>query len=246
MRYLFLLPFLIVSTAWGDDFRTFTNEEGNTVEARMVGVERDLAVIQREDRRIFRVPIDSLSDEDQDFVRRWPVLRALEDERNVEIRMRRLRLNRVVEDENPTFVDAVSFRGIREEIAYQIVINNRSLQDITDLTIEYRIFKDLAQHNAKERRGPALRPERVTKSGTLTLRKAEARKETMLLTAPFFLVETVREEWGSYHGGLHHERTVQIRREDELHGIWIRVMDGDQVVRESYSSQNIPRRFSWE
>lgn len=52
------------------DGRTWTNQSGTRIEAELTGIESDNALLQK-DGKIFRVPITSLSPDDQEFIRIW-------------------------------------------------------------------------------------------------------------------------------------------------------------------------------
>ncbi len=52
-----------------EDFRTFTDRRGRTVQARLVDVAGDRVTIERRDGKQFTVPISSLSPADQEFLR---------------------------------------------------------------------------------------------------------------------------------------------------------------------------------
>ncbi len=50
--------------------RTWTNDSGNQIEAEMRGMEGDVVLLQK-DGQVFRVPLASLSEEDQAFAKAW-------------------------------------------------------------------------------------------------------------------------------------------------------------------------------
>ena len=53
--------------------RTFTSEEGVTIEAEIISVDpRDRATLRRDDGQLFRdVPIEFFSDSDRKYIRKW-------------------------------------------------------------------------------------------------------------------------------------------------------------------------------
>lgn len=229
----------LVTVSLSAEYRVFTNKDGDTIEARMVRIEDDLAVIERKDRRIFRYPIDRFSDEDQKYVRRWPALRGLGSKDRIEIRLRRSRLERNQERSSPQVDPDLDFRRTEEKFVYQIIFNNRTGDELEDVTVEYRIFKQRAAHM------PGDRGRRIVKRGETTAEKIRRRGETTITTEPFLIIDTDREAWGPYNPQTGYYSVVRVRRSDSLDGIWIRIMDGDKIVREEYSSQNIPQRFNW-
>ena len=71
-RFLFsllcVLPFL---TSEAQEYRTFTNSAGRKIEASVVGIKSGMVKIVMRDQRSFVVPVNSLSAEDQAYLRDW-------------------------------------------------------------------------------------------------------------------------------------------------------------------------------
>ncbi len=59
----------------GEDYRAFTNESGKVIEGMLVGENEagDVVDLLRKDGKLFRLPVASLSKEDQAYAKRWRV-----------------------------------------------------------------------------------------------------------------------------------------------------------------------------
>jgi hypothetical protein len=72
LPHLLALAVLIATPALRAEPRVFTNTEGRSVKAELVALEDDKTVVMRlANRKIARVPIDTLSANDQSHVRKW-------------------------------------------------------------------------------------------------------------------------------------------------------------------------------
>ena len=70
MRKLFcLFGLLVVSLHAKDPIRTWTSADGRTIEARFIDEKKDKVRIRRTDGRVFNIPLDNLSEEDQKYVK---------------------------------------------------------------------------------------------------------------------------------------------------------------------------------
>ena len=243
--------FLYLAVTASAEFRTFTNQDGNSIQARLVRIEGDLAVLQLEDQSIHRYPIQQLSEEDQKFVRREPILKALADERMVEIRTRRTRLNRSAERGRTLDHHRLRHERTEDTYALQILFNNRSSVTLEGFTIAYRIFtiEDMNHQRASgtavsHGHQPMLPSRRVTTDGVLVPKPIPPRSEMSLETKSFLLVSTDRQELDQ-RPGQPIGSVIRVRRGDTLQGIWVRIMDGDKIVREVVQPQSLRNPQLW-
>ena len=67
----FIIAFVLLGIAfgWAAQTRRWSNRSGDQIEAELVQVEGDRVILRTPEGRLYRVPIESLSDEDRDFVR---------------------------------------------------------------------------------------------------------------------------------------------------------------------------------
>jgi hypothetical protein len=74
LRTLALSSLLVAATAPAREIRTFTNAEGKQIEAELLEM-RDGKVRLMKDRKVFEIPVESLSSEDQEFLVKWDLER---------------------------------------------------------------------------------------------------------------------------------------------------------------------------
>ena len=55
----------------GAEARTFTNAAGKKIEAELIGVEKETAILKLDNGRTAKVPLDSLSEGDQTYAKTW-------------------------------------------------------------------------------------------------------------------------------------------------------------------------------
>jgi len=61
-----------ITNVWAEgDYREFRNRSGTVIKARIVSVSPGFVMIQREDRRQFKVAVADLSEEDQAYIKDW-------------------------------------------------------------------------------------------------------------------------------------------------------------------------------
>jgi len=62
------LLFLVATLTAKEPIRTWTSADGRTIEARFIDEKKDTVRIRRTDGRVFNIPLDNLSEEDQKYV----------------------------------------------------------------------------------------------------------------------------------------------------------------------------------
>ena len=53
------------------EIRVFTNQSGVTIKARVLAINKGKVTIEREDKEKFSIPLDSLSEEDVKYLKKW-------------------------------------------------------------------------------------------------------------------------------------------------------------------------------
>lgn len=134
--YLVLLALLFAGTISAEDndgFRTFTDTEGRTIQARILDYDAVKGRIQivREDGKKAWVSPNVFSDTDQAYIGEWVAADCVLAEKNLRVSVKECRRERFG-DGNDTE------RG--EVLYYEVKLENRSGQDIQNLEIEYRVF----------------------------------------------------------------------------------------------------------
>lgn len=159
MKRLVLLAWFLVlgALAAREEPRVFTNKEGRTVQATPVAVDGTDAVLRLKNRKIAKVPLESLSDDDQAFMRRWweenknkldPMDFVLEIDRKHDALDRNLsRSGGGGGGNRNNNRSQVTKRDRSDEYIYKCELKNYLPRDLDDIQIEYTIYKKVSKHD---------------------------------------------------------------------------------------------------
>lgn len=179
--------------------RTFTDIEGRTLDAELVGVQGDNARLELQNGRVVSVPMARLSEADREFVQRW---REANPDLRLQLSSTRERKQRSG-DSNRT----------REQWNYKVTVTNRSQEPVpAGLKLYYGQFVDYNDRmaQARDRRGiarfhynvielPEIPPLESVTVETRTIRVESVNRVTQERT------RTVTERWTENLAGLNVE-----------------------------------------
>lgn len=151
---LVTMAVLISAPALRAEPRVFTNTEGRSVKAELVALEDDKTVVMRlTNRKIAKVPLDTLSANDQSYVRKWwedhkdkldPMDFVLKIARNTDVVDRTTKRSGGQGGGNRNNNNNVAPETKRTRVDdYQYVCELKSYvpRDIEDIEVEYTIYK---------------------------------------------------------------------------------------------------------
>ena len=70
MRIVLVILFTMVKSLLAEEpFRVWTNQDGRTIQARYIDETKGMIRIRRTDGRVFKIPLDNLSEEDRKYVK---------------------------------------------------------------------------------------------------------------------------------------------------------------------------------
>jgi hypothetical protein len=70
MRIVLVILFTMVKSLLAEEpFRVWTNQDGRTIQARYIDEKKGMIRIRRTDGRVFKIPLDNLSEEDRKYVK---------------------------------------------------------------------------------------------------------------------------------------------------------------------------------
>ena len=147
--------------------RTWTDTQGRTIQARMTEGTETTVTVRRDDGRIFTLELEKLSTDDRDYVRK-------ELEKRIPPPDLVLSLSRVQLDRQETGDKRDNLtRETEVSWGYSIGLENRGVQPVKDLRVEYVLFgrKDRAPGRADEKNAQLLR-----QSGRATIAEIGARQ----------------------------------------------------------------------
>jgi len=135
-----LVSLLCVGTSLAES-RTFTNKEGKTLAADVIAVEDKVVVLKLANASKVKVPLSSLSEADQEFIKSWR-----EENKNKVTEMDvRLEIDkntkRIKPDSDDSKGKGKKKKESKEEVQFSCVLKSFTHRDISDITAAYTIYK---------------------------------------------------------------------------------------------------------
>jgi hypothetical protein len=212
--------------------RTITDKQGRSIKVDVISVENGKVKIKREDGQLFDLPLASLSEEDQKALTAWaaanpPMLKPNE----LLLEFSRGKFGTEKEMQSGGAVAA-----FKDQWGYSLTLSNKSSRALSTLRAEYVLF-------VKQDQGPG-----NSDSGS-KFRRVKKRSE--IDTIPIhesinFRTETVASyryvlQPGFVWAGSGSNKPIK----DTLHGMWLRIYDGDQLVLEKITPEDLLKTEKW-
>lgn len=231
-----LMTCALVSRAQESDFHEFTDKKGQQILAMLLDVSPDnrLMKIRREDGQEFETEILVLSLDDQQYIKNWMKTRSVKTDYRLEIDITKKAGK--TERHNRT---SSSYTYEQRFSSFEITVRNLSRETVPDTTLEYilvwddqillyQIEGDWTYSNADEDDETT-----VKKSGSAPLAPIPFNREQIVSTEE---IEVNRMVYGG-----------DIYREDEQHGIMVRVLnENGDVLAEERSGTAALQGLRWE
>lgn len=226
-----LVAFLgLLAPLHGETF-TLTDKQDRSIKADVISVENDIAKIKRDDGRTFDLPLSTLIDSDQRKLRAWaranpPKLGP--DALSLEFSRGKFRTDK--ESQSGGAVTAY-----KDHWGYSITLVNRSKKDLTDIRADYILFVKQDGSGSYGRAGSGFR--RVKHSSKADAIPLHGRITFRTETVPSYrYVLAPGWVWGS--GG---NQPIK----DSLHGMWLRIYVGDELIMEKITPEDITKTEKW-
>ncbi|MEZ5299803.1 MAG: SHD1 domain-containing protein [Verrucomicrobiales bacterium] len=171
--------------------REFTDKNGRKIEAEIVAVREGKVQLKKSgDNRLFLVPVDTFSEDDQAFIKKWAV-------ENIEYRFD------VRAQEKKLEQDRKDSKSV-EKWVYELEITNRTSADLTGITVHYNAFIQVTD----ERKGSGAyeNEEMLVQGGALDIGKMEFNKAIRQTTKPVLLTQS--ESTGKEQTGVDCEENL--------------------------------------
>jgi hypothetical protein len=208
-------PALLGQAANDDDYRTFTDAEGRTIEARVIAYDGTRVTIERKDGQRFTVTSAIFDEKDQAYLEFWLELEQLR-------RPTAFNANFSTKFTNEHSPERTGLIVRERDGGYAIAIENRSRMELEDLKIHYWVFsRDTAPGvAASDRRG-----DRFVQGSVIDL-KMKVNETLSFETKTLKLTETRLQPgyvWRSGAPGI---------SRDTLRGLVFRMYYKDQLIQE--------------
>lgn len=240
-RAVFAALFLAVSWAQAE-MRTLTDTQGRTIEADVMAVEGDQVKIRRADGQTFNLPMERLAEADQKGLREWAKEEAGKPQTLPPglfvVQMSRVKFasETVLTDANlvdgRTIKDGIS--TTEEKWGFSFILNNRTSAPLTGLRAEYVLFatKDNVHEEGK-------------KEGLRRAKHNTAIDDVPGVGRGDFRTEAVSAFKMKYKGGIQSAATGDSKSRETLHGVWIKIYRGDELIYEAASPERLMREEKW-
>lgn len=144
-----MLTFLLGTLMSRAEPRTFTNVDGRKAEGELLAVEDGAAIVRLGNDRIAKIPLSSLTAEDQSFVKKWweenkdklgPMDVRLTTDRKTK-RIERTIIRPKPAAGNKPAPNQITKKHTIDDFHYVCTLKNQTRKTITGLTVEYTIYK---------------------------------------------------------------------------------------------------------
>lgn len=220
-------------------FHEFSNKDGVKIEAKIVSLTPDWKTmkIQRRDGKEFDMPVNVLSLDDQQVVKKW--IKA-----NPTGAMIDINLAVDIEKKSKTLKNGRTslYKYKTSEVAYEVNINNRSREELAGARADYVVIFENAVKMGRDDDGDLNIDSVASGKGEIEyVRKSEILKESLSFNHEHvFLTEKVPQE-------VVVADATDEEAQDKILGVIIRVVDArDQLVGEYRSSEAYVQKVEWE
>lgn len=205
---------------------TLTDNQGRTITADVLTVEGDKVDIKRSDGQTFTISLGTLSAKDQKALKAW----AAANPPPVSANDLSLQFSRGKFDSEKTSQHGGAVTAYKDFWGYSITLANKSSRSLNDIRAEYILFvKKEGVPNALQRL------KKTTSIGTLN-----AFSNTTFRTDPVPSYRYVLKP-GFYWASTGNSKPIK----DSLHGMWLRIYVGKQLVLEQITSDDIAKNEKW-
>ncbi|HSI08575.1 MAG: hypothetical protein ACAH89_04900 [Rariglobus sp.] len=231
-----VLPFVLVSllglTPLHAEMLTLTDKQGRSIKADVISCENETAKIKRDDGQTFDLPLSNLAEADQRKLREWAKANPPKlGPDAIVLEFSRGKFSTEKESQSDGAVTAY-----KDQWGYSLILTNRSKNELTDIRAEYILFvKQDNSSNYRDKGAGFRRVKHTTKVDSIPLHgKITFRTETV---PSYRYVLAQGWVWGS--GG---NQPIK----DTLHGIWLRIYVGNELVLEKISPEDLSKTEKWK
>ncbi len=224
---------LMVAAGQAGEVRTFTNKQGASIQAEFISLADGMVKIKRDDGRVFDLPLSSLSQADQNWIKEEAKKPAQIPATALDVQMMRATFS--------TKKDDKSQRGlilIVDEAGYRVTITNRSSQTLSDMKVRYRVFvqNDPGSFRNSEKEGGIRHVDSMAEVNEL-----KPFSSTEIRTDPIQLSSTKLQRGYIWGDSKKPRETIA----DEIVGIQLRIHVGAQLVVERHVPPSLEKTQPW-
>jgi hypothetical protein len=230
---LALALFAVFTVNISAEMLTLTDKQGRSIKADVISVDNDKAKIRRDDGQTFDLPLANLTEADQHKLREWAKANPVElspDALNLEFSRGKFSTDKEIQNGG-------AVTAYKDQWGYSITLTNRSKHDLTDIRAEYILFVK-QDGGASTNKSDGMRKVRhTTKADPIPLHgKINFRTQTV---PSYRYVLSDGWVWSNTGGS---NKPIK----DSLHGMWLRIYVGDQLLIEKITPEDLAKTEKWE
>lgn len=221
-------------------YRDFLSHDGKAIRGRVLRYDAKgrKVTIERDNKKVFTVPIYAFSDEDQKYIEQWEFNKVFLSNSSFKIEAKRKKFDSKKGTSSSYYGYDIDSRKT-ETMGYEIKLENRSTSKLDGLEVEYCIYYE----QEKAGRGKTVDEEGV-RYGTLDVGGMSPKSSKELLTEPVSIYTYELDADWYYADGRDNKITGRVR------GVWIRVSktmdDGSVLTRDFCMPDSLNNSQVWK
>lgn len=219
---------------------TLTDKQGRSLKADVLEVSGGQVKLKRDDGQVFNLPLSTLADEDQKTLNAWAAKEAAKSlpPGALQVELSRGIFKTEKRDRDVNLVGGGLVKDgmtiTEEKWGYNVTLTNKTSRPLDNLRAEYRLFATVDNiHKKDDEEG-------------LKKKAYQSPVETIpALGRITFRTETVSAFKTKYNGNIVSAKTGDNNSRETLHGIWIRLYRGNELVYESAMPEKLRSTEKW-
>jgi hypothetical protein len=205
------------------NYRDFMDAQGRTIRGRVLryDAKQRKVTIERDNKKVFTVPLRTFSDEDQKYILQWEFNKVFLSESSFKIEAQRKK----VKDKEGSYSGTITAEKL-ENTAYEVILQNKSTSELEGLEVEYCIYYE----QEKAIRGKTVDEEGV-RYGTMDVGSMRPKSTKELMTEHVSVYTHELDAGWIFVDGRDNKITGKVR------GVWIRVnmkAESGEVLTRNY------------
>lgn len=244
MKTLFLvtIALLIGVESFGRglvQYRDFLSHDGKAMRGRVLRYDAKArkVTIERDNKKVFTVPIFAFSDDDQEYILEWEFNKVFLSDSSFQIDAKRKKFNKKKGDSSSWYGYSIDSNKT-EAYGYEITLKNRSTSSLDGLKVEYCIFYEQEKSGSGK-----TEEEEGVRCGTLDVTSMSPKSSKELMTEPVVIYTYELDADWSYTDGRDNKISGDVR------GVWVRVTktsdDGKVLVRDFCMPDSLSNSKAW-
>ena len=220
-------------------YRDFLSHDGKAMRGRVLRYDaRDRKVtIERDNKKVFTVPIYAFSDDDQEYILSWELNNVFLSDSDFKIDAKRKKFDREKLGSNYSFYgDDIDSKKV-ETYGYEIMLQNKSSSSIDAIQVDYCIFYEQETSSGKTE------DQEGVYCGSLEVGSLSPKSSKELMTEAVSISTYELDADWHFEDGRDNKITGDVR------GVWVRVSktleDGEVLTRDFCMPDSLSNSKTW-